>query len=52
MLRYYAEGSILILFVILGIFYKSNHKKNNFNEKNIPDDIFQEDWGQFVYIDQ
>ena len=60
MLKYYAGGSITIIFFIIGIFLKSSKKKekkikrNNIQLKNI--EINEQDyfvsWGQFVPIDE
>lgn len=49
MLKYYAGGSIILLFIILGIFYKSNYRKGK--ENHMKTDEF-EHWGQFIPLDE
>ena len=53
MFKYYASGSIIVIFIILGIIYKTNKnrgKKSNYESL----DNFEEfnGWGQFIVIDQ
>ena len=50
MLKYYTGGSIILIFIILGIFYKSTHHKGKKENRMIHEEINY--WGQFVPIDE
>lgn len=59
MLKYYAGGSIIIIFFILSILYKSNYKekkikKDDVEIKDMGLESFEDfnNWGQFIYIDE
>ncbi len=59
MLKYYTGGSIIIIFFILSILYKSNYKekkikKDDVEIKDIGVESFEDfsNWGQFIYIDE
>ena len=57
MLKYYA-GSLIVIFIILSILYKSNYKekikKDDVELKDIGVETFEDfnNWGQFIYIDE
>jgi len=58
MLKYYAGGSLIVIFIILSILYKSNYKekikKDDVELKDIGVESFEDfsNWGQFIYIDE
>lgn len=59
MLKYYTGGSLIVIFIILSILYKSNHKekkikKDDVELKDMRVDTFEDfsNWGQFIYIDE
>ena len=58
MLKYYAGGSLIVIFIILSILYKSNYKekikKDDVELKDMGFEDFEDfsNWGQFIYIDE
>ena len=60
MLKYYAGGSIILIFLIIGIFIKSNTpkekkiKQDDIELKNTEINDYEDftNWGQFIYIDE
>ena len=58
MLKYYAGVSLIVIFIILSILYKSNYKekikKDDVELKDLGVESFEDfsNWGQFIYIDE
>ena len=59
MLKYYAGGSLIVIFIILSILYKSNYKEKKIKKDDVElKDMGFEDfedfsnWGQFIHIDE
>lgn len=51
MLRFCTGGSIIIFLIILGLFYKIKNKDSNHKKKDDKHTL-QNEWGQFIVIDQ
>lgn len=52
MLRFCTGGSIIIFLIIIGIFYKIKNKDSNHKKKNNDKHTLQNEWGQFIAIDE